>query len=280
MCAVQIKRKFEEGLIICKYPKNYYYFPRALLFSILVNSKFMKVLFEQPFTLALSSGFFGFYAHVGFLKALEDLQIKPAAYSGTSAGGLVAAAAARGMRVQEIEKLITGVTRKDFWDPSLGLGLLRGEKFYQIIKKEIASDFNELQAPLRIPVFDIARGSTQVLTSGNLAKAIQATCAVPLMFQPVRIADRFYYDGGIQDKKGVHGIAQDEKILCHFLKSTLRDPHSIYELKRDEDDLKKRGENIFQVQLDHLPKAHPFAMHRGPDIIKAAYEQALRALTT
>ena len=84
------------------------------------------------FTLALSSGFFGFYAHVGFLKALDELNIKPTAYAGTSAGAIVAAAAAREFTVKEIEKLILGISRKEFWDPSLGLGFLRGKKLENI----------------------------------------------------------------------------------------------------------------------------------------------------
>ncbi len=234
--------------------------------------------FDRPFTLALSSGFFGFYAHLGFLKALEELQIKPAAYTGTSAGAVVAAAAARGLSIKEIEKLIRGVTRKDFWDPSLGLGLLRGLKLRELIEKEIGSSFNELKAPLRIPVFDIMKRSTHVFTTGNLAQAIQATCAVPLMFHPVRIDKRFYWDGGIQDKMGLHGINEDEKILSHFLKSTVRDPHSIYELKKTNDHLKLRGKNLIQIQLEDLPKAHPFAMDRGPEIIEIAYKKSLQAL--
>lgn len=35
---------------------------------------------ENPFTLALSSGFFGFYAHAGFLKALEERGLAPERY--------------------------------------------------------------------------------------------------------------------------------------------------------------------------------------------------------
>jgi len=44
---------------------------------------------EGPFTLAMSSGFFGFYAHAGALSALLDAGLSPAALSGSSAGALV-----------------------------------------------------------------------------------------------------------------------------------------------------------------------------------------------
>lgn len=233
----------------------------------------------QPFTLALSSGFFGFYAHVGFLKALDELKLTPSSYSGSSAGAIVAAAAARGMPVPEIEKLVLSVSRKEFWDPCLGFGLLRGRKMQNLLEQEIGSDFGQLQKPLRISVFDITRRSTTVFSTGNLARVIRASCAVPLMFHPVRIDRRFYFDGGIQDKMAIHGIAPEEKILCHYLESTSRDPHSIYELKRDEKSIKARGTNIRHVQLKGLIKSGPFALDRGPQIIADAYHKTLIALS-
>jgi NTE family protein len=233
---------------------------------------------EKPFHLALSSGFFGFYAHVGFLKAIHEFDLKPASYSGSSAGAIVAAAAAKGLTLQEIESLITGVSRKDFWDPSFGLGLLRGRKLQTLLESEIGSDFNSLSLPMRIPVFDILTQRTHVFTSGNLARAIRASCAVPLMFHPVKIERRLYWDGGIADKMAIHGISVDQKILSHYLESTSRDPHSIYELKRDLQTSKAREKNLLLMQLKKLPSANPFAMHRGPEIIEAAYRQTVSVL--
>ena len=230
---------------------------------------------QPPFTLALSSGFFGFYAHVGFLKALDELNIKPSAYTGTSAGAIVAAAAARGLTVKEIESLVTGISRKEFWDPCPGLGFLRGRKMQELIAKEIGTDFNQLKIPLRIPVYDVLSRSTKVFTSGNLPRIVRATCSVPFMFHPVRIDRRFYLDGGIQDKMGIHGLDVNEKILSHYLESTSRDPHSIYELKRDNQTLKARALNLIQIQLKDLPRSHPFAMDRGPQIIQNAYQKTL-----
>ncbi len=228
---------------------------------------------EQPFHLALSSGFFGFYAHVGFLKAIYELDLKPTSFSGSSAGAIVAAAAAKGLSIKEIEALITGVSRKDFWDPSIGLGLLRGRKLQTLLEREIGTDFNSLALPMRIPVFDIVTQKTHVFTSGNLARIIRASCSVPMMFHPVKIDRRLYWDGGIADKMAVHGIDNDQKILSHYLESTSRDPHSIYELKRDQQTFKVRGNNLLLIQLKKLPRANPFAMHRGPEIIEAAYRQ-------
>lgn len=230
------------------------------------------------FTLALSSGFFGFYAHVGFLKALDELEIKPTAYAGTSAGAIVAAAAARGLSVKEIEKLILGISRKEFWDPYPGLGFLRGRKLQDIVAKEIGSEFTDLKVPLRVPAFDLASRTTKVFTSGNLSRVIRATCAVPLMFHPVLINRRLYLDGGILDKMGIDGLSAHEKILSHYLLGTAKDPHSIYEMKRDTNTVKARSQNLIQIRLHDLPRAHPFAMDRGSEIVKLAYKKSLNEL--
>lgn len=237
--------------------------------------KLIEALQQKPFTLALSSGFFGFYAHVGFLKALHELQIKPSSFSGSSAGAIVAAAAAKGLSIKEIENLVLKVSRKDFWDPSIGFGLLKGCKLENLISNEIGADFTTLQKPLRVSVFNIATQSTEILITGNLARTIRASCAVPLMFHPVRIERCFYWDGGIADKMAIHDLDHDQKILSHYLESTSRDPHSIYELKRDQHTLKTRSQNLVLLQLKKLPRANPFAMHRGPEIIEAAHRQTL-----
>lgn len=225
----------------------------------------------RPFTLALSSGFFGFYAHVGFLKALREIGWVPSAFSGSSAGAIIAAAAARGLSVAEIEKLTLQVSRKEFWDPYLGFGFLRGRRLQEFLAQEIGADFNTLEKPLRISVFDIATRSTQVFTDGRLARVIRASCAVPMMFHPVRLNRRFYWDGGIQDKMGIHGIPDDHLILSHYLESRNRVP-------RDEKTIAARGGNLIQVQLRGLPRSGPFALQRGPEIIAAAHRAAFEVL--
>ena len=73
--------------------------------------------------LVLSAGFFGFYGHAGFLSGLVAGGVHPAAYAGTSAGGLVCAYAAAGMAPQALEALLLGLRRERFWDPDVLRGL-------------------------------------------------------------------------------------------------------------------------------------------------------------
>ena len=83
-------------------------------------------LLGKRFGCVLSAGFFGFYGHAGFLKGLAGSGLKPRAYAGTSAGGMVAAYAATGMPVHAIEELVLRQTRASFRSSSgKGLPLLR-----------------------------------------------------------------------------------------------------------------------------------------------------------
>ena len=63
-----------------------------------------------------SSGFFGFFAHAGFLASIRDLGLSPIGYGGASSGAIIAAMAASGMGAQDIRTILFGIKKDDFWD--------------------------------------------------------------------------------------------------------------------------------------------------------------------
>ncbi len=84
---------------------------------------------EEPFALAMSSGFFGFYAHAGALTALLDAGFVPARAAGSSAGALVTGLWSAGVSPLRLRDRLETLRREHFWDPSPGPGLLRGRRF-------------------------------------------------------------------------------------------------------------------------------------------------------
>src|SRR3954467_4624198 len=88
----------------------------------------------DPFTLAMSSGFFGFYAHAGFLSVLEDEGLLPARVCGSSAGALVAGLWAAGLSTTQIRERFIALRREQFWDVGVGLGVLRGARFRALLE--------------------------------------------------------------------------------------------------------------------------------------------------
>lgn len=223
---------------------------------------------ENKFSLALSSGFFGFYAHCGFVKALYEAKCFPQELAGSSAGAIVAGALASGLEPLKIEEIILKLGKKDFWDPAIGFGLVRGELFEEILRDHFIEDFSDAKLPLHISVFDIYKMRTTVARSGSAAKAIRASCAVPLMFHPTIIGKRPFWDGGIFDKAGTLGLRTENTILCHYLK-----PAGLWGDLEHKNVLKKATPNLKIVLSEGLPTSGPNHMYRGKAIIDLAYEQ-------
>lgn len=172
----------------------------------------------QPFGLTLSSGYFGFFAHAGLLAALDDAGLRPAFVSGASAGALAGGLWAAGMAPREFRDQLLTLSKRDFWDPWPGLGLLRGKKFAALLRHWLpAEDFASCRVPLAVSAFDVVGRRTRVFADGDLAQAIHASCAVPLMFQPVWLQGRPYLDGGARDWAGIDGMPQHLPVLYHHL---------------------------------------------------------------
>jgi NTE family protein len=226
----------------------------------------------QPFTLALSSGFFGFFAHAGMFSVLEDEGLLPARVCGSSAGALVGGLWAAGVTAPDLCHELLALRREHFWDARPGWGLLRGALFRARVEALApARTFAECRVSLGISVFDVNAWRTTVLRSGALAPALHASCAMPILFQPVRIGRRTYLDGGILDRPGLAGTVPGERILHHHLPS--RSPWR----RRGSPALRVPEEPEMQVvAAEGLPRPNPFRLERGREAMEGA-AKAMRA---
>ncbi len=175
---------------------------------------------EGPFALAMSSGFFGFFAHCGMLMALTEHGLEPERLSGSSAGALIAGLYGAGMTPADIARVLRELRREDFWDPFPGPGLLRGRRFRAILEHHLpVTTLEQCRRPVSVSVCDVLGWRTRALNQGPLATALHASCSVPLMFHPVWINGRPYIDGGVTDRAGVAGLPVGTRILHHHLGS-------------------------------------------------------------
>jgi NTE family protein len=210
-----------------------------------------------PFTLVMSSGFFAFYAHTGMLDALLETGRAPEGVAGSSAGALVGGAWAAGLPPDALAATLTALARDDFWDPGLGFGLLAGRKFDALLRRILpVATLEACRVPIAISVFDIARRATVALTRGDLALAIRASCCVPVMFHPVRIAGRAYWDGGIRDRPGLAGVPAPARVLYHHISS--RSPW-----RRERDLAIPARAGMVTLVIEDLPRSGPFKLAEG-----------------
>lgn len=232
-------------------------------------------LSREPFTLTLSSSFFGFFAHCGVAEALYEAGLKPRRITGASAGALVGGALSSGLSPSEMKEILFRLKKEDFWDPSPGLGILRGKKFLKMLEKHFTPTFENAKIPLEVAVLDLLSLRTTFLKDGPLPKAVVASCAVPVLFHPVRIGRRIYLDGGVFHKSGLNLAHPEDRTLSVFLQGD--GPSDAYEWSRS---LGKIGPAQKVLRLKKLPRLHYNSLEKGELAYAEAYRRTRDALNT
>ncbi len=147
--------------------------------------------------LALSGGGTRGFAHIGVLRAFEQSRIKFDCVAGTSAGSIVGAMYAAGITCEQMLEEAKTLRRKDIVNSKL---VLRSESAnVEAIADRLLSgkSFNELNMPFCAVAVDISSGREVVLNEGSVARAVSASCAVPMLFKPVELDGMLLVDGGL-----------------------------------------------------------------------------------
>ena len=151
--------------------------------------------------LALGGGAARGFAHVGVIQVLEEAGLHPQLVAGTSAGSLVAALYASGKTSQELRRVAETMEEAEITDwmlPILNRGALRGEALAKYVNGQVGGkSIEQMKIPLGIVATDLRNGEVVTFRRGNTGSAVRASSAVPAVFQPVRIGEREYVDGGL-----------------------------------------------------------------------------------
>jgi NTE family protein len=149
--------------------------------------------------LALGGGAARGFAHIGVIQVLEEAGIKPELVVGTSAGSLVAAMYASGKSGAELGVLALGMDESALTDWSFpGRGVIRGEALARYVREQTGGlSIERMKLPLGIVATDLDSGQPILFQRGDPGVAVRASSAVPAVFQPVKIGDREYVDGGL-----------------------------------------------------------------------------------
>jgi predicted acylesterase/phospholipase RssA len=183
----------------------------------------------QRTALVLSGGGAKGLAHIGVLRVLDSLGIRPDLVVGSSMGAVVGAMYASGYQGREIDSLARSLQIADLfrtYQPRAprSLGQLQplvvweqGERRFTIQSASVAEpdvnalvnaamlrgnllargNFDSLPIPFRAVATDLANRSVVVLSSGDLARAVRASFAIPLIFAPESLDGHILADGGL-----------------------------------------------------------------------------------
>jgi len=163
----------------------------------ILSVKKCKLKRDFKIGLVLSGGGTRGLAHLGVLKALAEMGIKPDIISGTSSGAIIGVLYSAGYSLEAIAEIFKINKIFQFnnlaWNNS---GLLKSESCEKICKLYLKKkSFEDLQIPLIISATDILKGKTLFFSSGNLPKIIAASSALPVLFEPVRYKSHLLIDG-------------------------------------------------------------------------------------
>ena len=156
---------------------------------------------EVRIGLALGGGAARGFAHVGVIQVLEEAGIRPQYVAGTSAGSLVAAMYASGMKGAQLKQVAVNMQEAAITDwllPIFNRGALKGDALAQYVNQQVQGrQIENMSLPLGIVATDLRTGEAVVFRRGNTGTAVRASSAVPGVFLPVKIGEHEYVDGGL-----------------------------------------------------------------------------------
>jgi NTE family protein len=151
--------------------------------------------------LALGGGAARGFAHIGVIRTLIAKGFTPDIITGTSIGAVVGGCYAAG-KMDDFEAWGRSLTRRSllsYLDVSFsGSGLLNGSKLAEKIGQGIG-DLAIDKLPVRYAAIatEIDTGHEIWITRGRLADAMRASYALPGIFPPVRLGERWLVDGAL-----------------------------------------------------------------------------------
>jgi NTE family protein len=175
----------------------------VIIFSVVscAPTKEITIASKQParIALVLGAGASKGFAHIGVLKVLETNKIPIHMVVGTSAGSFVGSLYAYGYNAFQLQRMALSIERGDIVDLTIpDNGFIRGKLLENYVNKMIN---NTTLERLRIPFYPVATniqtGQEVVFATGNTGTAVRASCSIPGIFRPVKIAGEYYVDGGV-----------------------------------------------------------------------------------
>jgi NTE family protein len=153
------------------------------------------------------------------LDVLEQEGIPVDAIAGTSGGSIVGALYAAGMPLSQIQRVLLKARWKDILSFTVPrTGLISSDGIYRFMEEILpVRKFSNLDLPFAAVATDLRTGEKVAITTGSLARAVQASCSLPVIFTPTEINRRRLVDGGVASQLPVRTVRDElgaEKVIA------------------------------------------------------------------
>lgn len=147
---------------------------------------------------------------VGMLRGLVAYGLRPDFVVGSSVGAINSAYFAgdpTAAGVARLENIWTGLKRRDVFPVTLGhiagffsrtASLVDPNGLRQLIERHLSyRELDKAVIPVHIVATELMSGASVLLSSGSAVDAILASCAIPAVFPPILVDQRYLIDGAI-----------------------------------------------------------------------------------
>ncbi|MBQ9103543.1 MAG: patatin-like phospholipase family protein [Clostridia bacterium] len=154
--------------------------------------------------LALGAGGGRGIVHIGFIKALEEENIKIDIIAGSSMGSIVGACYAMGMSADEMWQEIKNLKKNEVVDfsinPIFSGAFMRSKKIFKKLSTYFGEKtFNDLKLPFYAVSVDLKSGKPYVSQGDDhLTTLVVASSSIPGVFKPVEYKDMLLCDGAVK----------------------------------------------------------------------------------
>jgi len=242
--------------------------------------------------LALSGGGARSLFQIGVLQALEERGVAVDFIAGTSMGSVIGGLYAAGYNAKQLREIVKTIPWDDITvdtpprtnlfvaqrqererafvqvrfrglKPYIPPAITAGQKLLDVLTNltmranyRATGGFDRLRIPFRAVATDLYSGKEVIIADGDLAEAMRASIAVPLIFAPAPRGDMLLADGGLLNNIPVEIVRRHaDVVIAVDATSKLRDKEhlkSLWELidqittimQRDEDEAQRRKADV------------------------------------
>ncbi len=189
------------------------------------------LLRDKRKAIILGSGGAKGLAHLGVWKVLKEMGMDSVDFiAGTSMGAVIGAMMANNLNVLELIRVMRNMSQTDWlkiFSPHIPVsGFVSGKNVRKFLEKFLTvNQIEELQVPFGCAAYNYDLCDPEFLTSGGLLDALRASMSIPIIFDPYKIGDTYYLDGGLGNPlpiKDVEAIGIDKYLVVNVLQKPVK----------------------------------------------------------
>ena len=240
--------------------------------------------------LVLSGGAGRGIAHIGVIKAMEELGLEVKAISGSSAGALVAVFYASGFSPEAMLSIVKRTRWLSLFRPKIPRsGLFSFSRAVRYLREFLETEkLEELEKKVFICATDLLSARSIHFSEGDLIPILLGSCALPGIFEPVRYKDYVLIDGGVMNNLPVEPVESMSGIKVGVdvnpIERVSRPGGIVNILLRSfflavRSNVEKRKDLCDVVIVPDLIGMSPLEVGRADEFYRLGYEAGMKALS-